>query len=60
MIVDVQNRIIKEYKQFLERLEQGYRDDYSHILDMICFVEAIDDLSRTKYIYQKLTNEKYS
>jgi hypothetical protein len=51
MIVDVQNRIIKEYKQFLERLEQGYRDDYSHILDMICFVEAIDDLSRTKYIY---------
>ena len=36
--VDVEDKIIEEYLKFIKRLKKGYKDDYSHILDMICFL----------------------
>ena len=36
--MDVEDKIIEEYLKFIKRLKKGYKDDYSHILDMICFL----------------------
>lgn len=53
--VDVEDKIIEEYLKFIKRLRKGYKDDYSHILDMICFLQIQES---DNFIYQKLINEK--
>ena len=53
--VDVEDKIIEEYLKFIKRLRKGYKDDYSHILDMICFLQIQES---NNFIYQKLINER--
>lgn len=50
----VVDKIIEEYLKFVKRLQKGHRDDYSHILNMICFLEI---QGKNKFIYEKLMNE---
>lgn len=53
--VAVEDKIIEEYLKFIKRLRKGYKDDYSHILNMICFLQIQES---DNFIYQKLINAR--
>jgi hypothetical protein len=48
--VDVEDKIIQEYKEFIKRLYKGYKEDYDDILDDIC---CLDVLYGSRLIYYK-------
>ena len=52
--VAVENKIIEEYRNFIRRLRKGYKEDYAHILNMICYLEIQDC---DNFIFEKLINE---
>lgn len=63
MNVDATNllkqNIIQQYKLYTKRLNKGYRDKYTNILNMISFLEITKYLDNNQYIYEKLINNEY-
>jgi Trp operon repressor len=57
VVAKVKEKVIDEYKSFVKRLHKGYKDDYKHILDMICFIQIHEALDNKNFIYEKLINE---
>lgn len=49
----LKEKIISEYTYFLNRLRMGYKESYSHILNMISYIEINED---NNFIYEKLIN----
>ena len=52
-IQSLKEKIISEYTYFLNRLRMGYKESYSHILNMISYIEINED---NNFIYEKLIN----
>lgn len=48
--------IIKDFDNYLKRLNIGYQDDYSSILNKITFVQAYASLDKIDPIYEYLIN----
>lgn len=47
---------IAEFMEYVKFLHKGYNRDYSHILNMICFINSYSDLDNKQLITQYLLN----
>ena len=47
---------ISEFLEYLKFLQKGYQKDYSHILNMMCFINSYRHLDNRKLITQYLLN----
>lgn len=60
LIVDVLNQLkekaISEYSYFISRLQKGYKEDYSDILNLINLIELGQNIDNYKFIAQYLLN----
>ena len=49
-------KVIELYKRYLRRLNKGYQDDYSHILNMISFIGMPRNPEQDRKIFEYLIN----
>ena len=49
-------KVIEDFNKFLSRLEYGYVDDYSHIIDTISFIYNFNKFDKPDNIYEYLLN----
>lgn len=57
--VDVLKRnVIELYRQYIKRLQKGYKDDYSKIMDMINLIDLPRDPRRDTALTQYLLNKR--
>lgn len=49
-------KVIKDFDILLKRLNIGYQDDYSSILDKITFIQTYPSLDKIDPIYEYLIN----
>lgn len=56
----VKERIVKEYQDYVKDLQVGKSHEYSHILDMICFLEIAEYLNNADLLAKHFTNERLS
>jgi hypothetical protein len=47
---------ISEFLKYVKFLQKGYQKDYSHILNMMCFINSYDKLDNRKLTTQYLLN----
>jgi hypothetical protein len=47
---------ISEFMEYVRFLQKGYQKEYSHILNMICFINSYDHLDNKKLLTQYLLN----
>lgn len=52
----LKKKAIKDFQKFLKRLEVGYVDDYSMILNIISFIQTCQYFDRPNKIYEFLMN----
>lgn len=58
MDVDVLKRkAIDLYKGLLHRAQKGYQDDYSLLMNMICFISLPTEIDNMEFIKEKLLNK---
>lgn len=58
MDVDVLKRkAIDLYKGLLHRAQKGYQDDYSLLMNMICFISLPSEIDNMEFIKEKLLNK---
>ena len=55
----LKQHIIQQYNLYTKRLNKGYKDDYTTILNMINYLEVCNYLDNKQYIYEKLINNGY-
>lgn len=55
-ITNMKLKIIKDFDILLKRLNIGYQDDYSSILDKITFIQTYPSLDKIDPIYEYLIN----
>lgn len=51
-------KIIRDYNIYLKSLSQGYRNDYSLIMNEINFVDTYLELDNQKTLYEHFTNDE--
>lgn len=49
-------KCISEFEKYVISLKKGYQKDYSHILNMISFINSYNELDNKKLIAQYLLN----
>lgn len=49
-------KITKDYESFLKQLYKGHRNDYTHILNAISFIDTAAALDNQKLLYQYFIN----
>lgn len=49
--------ILEEYKIFLKNAHCGKMIDYTHIMNMICYLETQGDIINSEFVYSKLMNK---
>ena len=59
-IANLKLNIIYNFNQFLDRLNSGYMDDYSHILDQIAFIDSYSSLDNINTLVEFLMNGQSS
>lgn len=58
MDVDVLKRkAIDLYKGLLHRAQKGYQDDYSLLMNIICFISLPIEIDNMEFIKEKLLNK---
>lgn len=58
MDVDVLKRkAIDLYKRLLHRAQKGYQDDYSLLMNVICFISLPTEIDNMEFIKEKLLNK---
>ena len=58
MVVDVlKHKAIRLYRDLLKRASQGYRDDYTNLMNIICFISLPERLDNDEFIKQRLLNQ---
>ncbi len=58
MDVDVLKRkAIDLYRSLLKRASQGYQDDYSQLMNIICFISLPMEIDNMEFIKEKLLNQ---
>lgn len=55
-IIELKKKAIKDFQKFLNRLELGYVDDYSTILNTISFIQTCRYFDKPDKIYEFLIN----
>lgn len=55
-INNLKNKVIKDFNNYIKRLQKGYQDDYSVILNEINFIEVHPDLDNQTLIYEYYMN----
>ena len=55
-IAELKKKGIKDFQKFLKRLEVGYVDDYSMILNTISFIQTCQYFDKPNKIYEFLMN----
>lgn len=53
----LKRKAIKEYNDFLKKVKKGYKPDYSHIMNIICFISLPALLDNHEFIKQQLLNQ---
>jgi hypothetical protein len=57
MVVDVlKHKAIRLYRDLLKRASYGYRDDYTDLMNIICFISLPERLDNDEFIKQRLLN----
>lgn len=51
-------KIIRDYNIYLKSLSQGYRNDYSLIMNEINFVDTYLELDNQKTLYEHFMNDE--
>lgn len=59
-IANLKLNIIYNFNQFLDRLNSGYVDDYSYILDQIAFIDSYSSLDNINTLVEFLMNGQSS
>lgn len=54
---EIKKLIIKQYKNFVIRLNKGYKEDYTHIINKINYLDVCGFLDKKSFIHQRLLNE---
>ena len=54
--VEIKTKAIEEYNKLVKRLEQGYLDNFDHILNIINFIEIKHYLNNPSIIEENLLN----
>ncbi len=58
MVVDVlKHKAIRLYRDLLKRASYGYRDDYTDLMNIICFISLPERLDNDEFIKQRLLNQ---
>ena len=60
VIANLKLNIIYNFNQFLDRLNSGYVDDYSYILDQIAFIDSYSSLDNINTLVEFLMNGQSS
>lgn len=60
VIANLKLNIIYNFNQFLDRLNSGYVDDYSYILDQIAFIDSYSSLDNINTLIEFLMNGQSS
>lgn len=55
-INDLKQKVIKEYKAYVNALYRGYKNDYTTLLNEINFIETYKDLDNQNLIYEYYMN----
>lgn len=55
-INNLKNKVIKDFNNYIKRLQKGYQDDYNVILNEINFIEVHPDLDNQTLIYEYYMN----
>ncbi len=55
-VYNLKNKAIKDFNKFVLRLNKGYQDDYSVILNEINLIEISPDLDNWKLLYEYYIN----
>lgn len=56
VVSNVKASVVKDFSSFVARLNIGYKDDYSMILNKIMFIQTIQYLDKIEFIYEYLMN----
>ena len=53
-VIALKEECISTFNRYIKFLKKGYKPDYSHIINMMCFINSYDKLdnhkSTTKYL----------
>ena len=49
---EIKEKVLRDFDDWLQRASYGRYDDYSHILHMISFVEAWNEIDSVEPLYQ--------
>lgn len=60
VIANLKLNIIYNFNQFLDRLNSGYVDDYSYILDQIALIDSYSSLDNINTLVEFLMNGQSS
>lgn len=60
VIANLKLDIIQNFNTFIDRVNCGYIDNYSHILDQIAFIDSYSSLTNINTLTEFLTNEQTS
>ena len=55
-IVNLKKKVISEFGKYLKRLQKGYQDDYSFLLNEISFIKVHPGLDTAKVTYEYFIN----
>lgn len=55
-MLELKDKVINDFNKLILRLQNGYKDDYSNILNMICLIEFENYLDNTKSLYEYYIN----
>lgn len=55
-VTAVKLECISRFNEYVKNLQKGYQLDYSHILNMICFINSYNDLDNKELLTQYLLN----
>ena len=49
---------IDDFNKLIYKISYGYRPDYKHLLDQICFIEVNSKLDNSESIYERFINNE--
>ncbi len=53
---NLKKKIIKDYVRIIKRMNKGYKDDFSYILNEISFLGVWSNIDKPKIIYEYFIN----
>ncbi len=54
VVASLKEKAINDFEYFISRLEKGYKDDYSNILNIICYLEIYSELDYSIFLGEAL------